>query len=201
MSLIHALRAAVPVLALVAASACQAAPAPGNETPAPSAEAAKAKPAAHKHHADRSPVDNSLPIVLVHKSPTCGCCAKWIDHLRASGFTVEVDDNMAMGEVKERVGIPPGKGSCHTAEVGGYFVEGHVPAGDIHRLLKEKPDARGITAAGMPIGSPGMEVEGAGTPKYAVELVRKDGSTEMFAEHGDGEAKVEEDHSHHDHAH
>ena len=197
--LMHAIRAAVPVLALVTGSACQAAP--GSDTPAAFADAAKARPAAHAHKHDRSPVDTKLPVVLVHKSPTCGCCKAWVEHLRESGFTVEVDETSAMGEVKERVGIPKGKGSCHTAEVGGYFVEGHVPAGDIVRLLKEKPDARGITAPGMPIGSPGMEVPGQGTPKYAVELVRKDGSTEVFAEHGDGLAAVEGEHAHHDHEH
>jgi len=197
--LLHAFRAAVPALALVAASACQATP--GSDPPAATAATAKASPDAHAHHADRSPVASKLPVVLVHKSPTCGCCAKWIDHLRESGFTVEVDETSDMGAVKERVGIPAAKGSCHTAEVGGYFVEGHVPAGDIHRLLAEKPDARGITAPGMPIGSPGMEVPGQGTPRYDVELVRKDGSTEVFAEHGEGAPKVEEDHAHHDHAH
>jgi hypothetical protein len=199
--LIHALRAAVPALALVAASACQAAPPPGDAPKATAAPAAKAKPDAHAHHADRSPVASKLPTVLVHKSPTCGCCGAWVDHMRAAGFTVEVDETSAMGEVKERVGIPPGKGSCHTSEVGGYFVEGHVPAEDIIRLLTEKPKARGITAPGMPIGSPGMEVHGQGSPRYQVELVRNDGSTEVFAEHGEGAPVVEEDHSQHKHEH
>jgi hypothetical protein len=173
-----ALRATVPALVLAVAPACQAAP--GN---APAATAAKPAPADHAHHADRSPV--ASPVVLVHKSPTCGCCKNWVEHLRKAGLTVEVDETAAMNEVKDRVGVPADKRSCHTAEVAGYFIEGHVPAADIQRLLAEKPEARGLTAPGMPVGSPGMEVEGQGTPKYTVELVRKDGSTEPFAVHGD----------------
>ena len=174
--LMSALRAAVPALVIAVAPACQAAP--GN-TPAATAT----RTDAHAQHADRSPV--ASPVVLVHKSPSCGCCKGWVEHLRKAGFTVEVDESSAMDEVKERVGVPPAKGSCHTAEVAGYFIEGHVPASDIRRLLAEKPEARGLTAPGMPMGSPGMEVEGQGTPKYTVELVRKDGSTEPFAVHGD----------------
>ncbi len=191
--LIQILCTGLPVLVL-AAGASQAT---AGDTPAP---VAKPKVAASAPSRGKSsPVAN--PVVLVHKSPTCGCCGKWVEHLRAAGFEVDVRDTADMRAVKERVGIPPAKGSCHTAEVGGYFIEGHVPAEDVRRLLAERPKARGLTVPGMPIGSPGMEVPGQGTPKYAVELVRKDGSTEVFAEHGDGEAKVEEDHSHHDHKH
>jgi hypothetical protein len=189
------MRAGLPALAL-AASSCHAAPSPEHGAKvAPASAPATAKPHAHANH---SPV--ASPIVLVHKSPTCGCCANWVEHLRKAGFTVQVDETNELGAIKERVGIPAAKGSCHTAEVGGYFVEGHVPAGDIRRLLAEKPDARGLTVPGMPMGSPGMEMPGMATPKYAVELVRKDGSTEVFAEHGEGAAAVE-DHAHHDHAH
>jgi hypothetical protein len=180
------MRAGLPALAL-ATGACQATPPPAAEaaaTPAPAVSTPA--PAAS---GDRSPVATALPVVLVHKSPTCGCCASWVEHLRAHGFTVEVDDAADMEAIKARAGVPAGKGSCHTAEVGGYFVEGHVPADDIVRLLAEKPDARGLTAPGMPVGSPGMEVRGQGAPPYAVELVRKDGSTEVFAEHGDGVAQ------------
>jgi hypothetical protein len=175
--LIFVLRAAVPALVLAAAPV-------GHASPSGSTAAAPAKPAAHVHAADRSPV--ASPVVLVHKSPSCSCCKSWVEHLRKAGFTVQVDETTDIGAVKERVGIPPAKGSCHTAEVAGYFVEGHVPAQDIRRLLAGKPDARGLTAPGMPIGSPGMEVAGQGTPKYTVELVRKDGSTAPFAVHGDG---------------
>jgi hypothetical protein len=122
--------------------------------------------------------------MLVHKSPTCGCCVKWIAHMRDAGFDVTVRDTEDMAAVKARVGIPPAKGSCHTAEVGGYFVEGHVPATDIRRLLAERPAARGITVPGMPIGSPGMEVPNGRVQPYNVELVRRDGTTGVFATHG-----------------
>ncbi|MGH8030292.1 MAG: DUF411 domain-containing protein [Arenimonas sp.] len=189
--LLQVLRAGLPVLALVATS-CHAAPAPAPAAKATPAAIAPAKATPHAHvPADRSPV--ASPVVLVHKSPTCGCCGQWVEHLRKAGFTVQVDDTGDLAAIKERVGVPAAKGSCHTAEVAGYFVEGHVPADDIRRLLKEKPAARGLTAPGMPMGSPGMEMPGGGTPKYVVELVRKDGSTEVFAGHG-GDAV-------HDHAH
>lgn len=129
---------------------------------------------------------NALPPVVVHKSPACGCCTHWVDHLRQSGFEVEVREVGNLDPVKTRVGVPPGKGSCHTAEVAGYFVEGHVPAGDIRRLLAERPDARGLTLPGMPLGSPGMEVPDGTVQPYAVELVARDGTTGVFSRHGGG---------------
>ena len=97
-----------------------------------------------------------LPLVQVWKSPTCGCCSDWIEHLRANGFRTEVHDegNVAM---RARMGIAAEYGSCHTAVVGGYAVEGHVPARDIQRLLAERPAAIGLAVPGMPIGSPGMD--------------------------------------------
>lgn len=133
---------------------------------------------------------NGLPPVVVHKSPACGCCMHWVEHLRESGFEVEVRDVDNLEPVKTRVGIPPGKGSCHTAEVAGYFIEGHVPAGDIRRLLAERPDARGLTLPGMPLGSPGMEVPDGTVQPYAVELVAQDGTTGMFARHGEKDAET-----------
>jgi hypothetical protein len=126
----------------------------------------------------------ALPLVTVHKTPTCGCCSKWVDHMKASGFQMNVIDLDNLNDIKTRVGIPPAMGSCHTAEVGGYFVEGHVPANDVLRLLKEKPDAKGITVPRMPIGSPGMEVGDEKEP-YDVILVKKDGTTEVYAKHGE----------------
>ncbi len=125
-----------------------------------------------------------LPLVVVHKSPTCGCCALWVDHMRAAGFEVQVRDTDNLNPIKERVGVPVGKGSCHTAQVGGYFVEGHVPAEDIKRLLAQKPDAKGLVLPGMPAGSPGMEMPDGTTQAYTVELVGRDGSTHAFAQHG-----------------
>lgn len=134
-----------------------------------------------------SPVDNALPLVTVHKSPYCGCCEKWIEHMQAAGFKVEVVNTDDMTPVKQRVGIPPGKGSCHTAEVDGYFVEGHVPAEDVKRLLAERPEARGIAVPGMPIGSPGMESPDGRVQAYEVQLVDKQGLTRTWSTHGEAE--------------
>jgi len=120
----------------------------------------------------------------VHKSPTCGCCASWVEHMQKAGFAVEVRNVDNLDPIKTQLGIPVGKGSCHTAQVGGYFVEGHVPAEDIKRLLAQKPDAKGLVLPGMPAGSPGMEMPDGTTQAYTVELVRRDGSTNAFAQHG-----------------
>ena len=132
----------------------------------------------------RTTAEPSLPGVTVHKSATCGCCQLWVDRLRGAGFTVEVRNEDNLNEVKQRVGIPYGMGSCHTAEVAGYFVEGHVPIEDVQRLLRERPDAKGITVPGMPAGSPGMEVPSGQVQPYDVLLVGRDGSTSVFSHHG-----------------
>ena len=134
---------------------------------------------------DRSPVNEGPSVVTVHKSAYCGCCSAWVDHLREEGFTVEVVNTEALGEVKARVGVPPGKESCHTAEVEGYFVEGHVPADDIRRLLRERPEARGLASPGMPVGSPGMKVPSGEVQPHTVELVGKDGASTVYSRHGD----------------
>ena len=120
------------------------------------------------------------PVIDVYKSPTCGCCNKWIDHLKANGFTVLAHDTDDVVSHKYRLGVPPGHGSCHTAEVNGYLVEGHVPAKEIRRLLKEKPRARGLVVPAMPIGSPGME-QGNRKDAYDVLLVKRDGGTQTYA--------------------
>ncbi|ANB18014.1 DUF411 domain-containing protein [Dokdonella koreensis] len=143
----------------------------------PAASAAEA-PAAH-----RSTVPASLPLVVVHKSPTCGCCTLWVDHLRAAGFPVDVRESDDLEPLKRSLGIPFGKGSCHTAEVAGYYVEGHVPAADIQRLLADRPDARGLVLPGMPLGSPGMETADGTVQRYTVELVGRDGTVSPYARH------------------
>ena len=125
----------------------------------------------------------ALPTLVVHKSAYCGCCKLWVEHMKQAGFKVEVRETEQLDAVKDRVGVPDGQRSCHTAEVAGYFVEGHVPAGDVKRLLKEKPKARGIAVPGMPLGSPGMEVPGGQKDAYTVVLVGKDGTTKAFASH------------------
>lgn len=102
------------------------------------------------------------PVVHVVKSPTCGCCAEWVEHLEENGFRVEVEDTRNLGAAKARLGVPSDLSSCHTAEVGGYVVEGHVPASEIQRLLAQEPEGvEGIAVPGMPSGSPGM----AGVPE------------------------------------
>lgn len=125
----------------------------------------------------------NMPRMIVHKSPSCGCCGLWVDHMRAAGFAVDVRNTDDLNPLKERVGVPYGKGSCHTAEVAGYFIEGHVPAEDVKRLISEKPDAKGLVLPGMPAGSPGMELPDGTTETYMVELVNQDGSVTEFARH------------------
>jgi len=120
--------------------------------------------------------------VEVWKSPTCGCCKDWITHMEKSGFRFSVHEvgNTAM---RQRLKVPMALGSCHTALVGRYAIEGHVPAKDVQRLLKEKPDAIGLTVPGMPVGSPGMDGPEYGARKdpYDVLLIAMDGSTRVFS--------------------
>jgi len=125
---------------------------------------------------------STKPWVVVHKNESCGCCTLWVTHLKQAGFQVEVRNEDNQGPVKERVGVPVAMGSCHTAEVEGYFAEGHVPAQDLQRLLRERPRAKGLTVPGMPAGSPGMEVPGHVEP-YDVYLVALDGSTSVYSHH------------------
>lgn len=123
---------------------------------------------------------SDTPVIDVYKSPTCGCCNKWIDHLKVNGFTVRSHDTDNVAQHKYRLGVPLGYGSCHTAEVNGYLMEGHVPAREIKRLLKEKPKARGLVVPAMPTGSPGME-QGNRKDHYDVLLVNKDGIPQTYA--------------------
>lgn len=121
--------------------------------------------------------------VMVYKTPRCGCCVEWVDHLRASGFAVTVEEVQDLAPIKARLGVPGDLESCHTATVGGYVVEGHVPASDVRRLLSVKPAAKGIAVPGMPIGSPGME-QGNKREPYQVIQFGDQGRT-VFATHGD----------------
>lgn len=120
--------------------------------------------------------------LTVHKSPTCGCCAKWIEHVEKHGFQVKVIETEDMAGVKKRLGVPDELVSCHTTEAGGYFIEGHVPAADIKRLLAQKPKAAGIAVPGMPAGSPGMDMGGLRQP-YATLLVSKAGKPSLYVQH------------------
>jgi len=119
--------------------------------------------------------------VDVFKSPHCGCCGKWIEHMERSGFKVKAHNVNDVPAARRSLGMPDRMGSCHTARVGGYAIEGHVPAADIQRLLKEKPKAIGLAVPGMPPGSPGMET--AAPVPYDTLLVQVDGSTGVFARH------------------
>jgi hypothetical protein len=107
------------------------------------------------------------PSMTVYKDPSCGCCLAWVEHLTAAGFKVAVVETDRIDAVKAKFGIPEDLASCHTAELGDYLIEGHVPAGAIARLLAEKPPAKGLAVAGMPIGAPGM----AGEPPESYEVV------------------------------
>ncbi len=120
--------------------------------------------------------------MTVYKSPACGCCAKWVEHVEKHGFTVKTVPTDDMMAVKKKAGVPDTLMSCHTTIVGGYVVEGHVPAADIKRLLAQKPRAKGIAVAGMPMGAPGME-HGNHRQPYATMLIGTNGKATVFARH------------------
>lgn len=119
----------------------------------------------------------------VHLSPTCGCCKAWVKHLEQTGFSPRVIESDDMAATKRRFGVPEKVQSCHTAVVAGYFVEGHVPAPQIRRLLAERPAALGLAVPDMPVGSPGMEVPGVTADSYETLLVSADGKTISYAKH------------------
>ncbi len=122
--------------------------------------------------------------VEVWKDASCGCCGDWTTHMEQNGFKVTVHDT-GNNAIRARLGLAPKYGSCHTALVDGYVVEGHVPAADVQRLLREKPQALGLAAPGMPIGSPGMDgaAYGGRRDKYDTLLVLRDGSSRVFQSH------------------
>ncbi|MBC8445162.1 MAG: DUF411 domain-containing protein [Rhodospirillaceae bacterium] len=119
--------------------------------------------------------------ITVYKSPTCGCCAGWVDHMKENGFSVAVKEREDLSPIKSHYGVPENLESCHTAEVEGYTIEGHVPASDVLRLLAERPKARGLAVPGMPIGSPGMEMGNEKEP-YPVVIFGEDGQF-IYARH------------------
>jgi hypothetical protein len=119
---------------------------------------------------------DAKPVVHVWKSPTCGCCEGWVEHLRAAGYPVQIEDVMDIAAIKREKGVPAELHACHTAMVDGYLVEGHVPADVVDRMLSERPMMAGIAVPGMPVGSPGMEVPG--TPAQPYEVI-------AFTAHGE----------------
>lgn len=120
------------------------------------------------------------PLVSVYKGPKCGCCGEWVKHIQANGFRVETRDIADVTPIRRRYGVPDNLASCHTAVVAGYAIEGHVPASDIRRLLREKPKVRGLAVPGMVVGSPGME---QGPPQPYATLAFDDRGSRIFARH------------------
>lgn len=120
-----------------------------------------------------------LQTVTVYKSPSCGCCEKWVEHMRASGFEVITHDTNNVAEQKTRLSVPQAMSSCHTAEVGGYVVEGHVPATDVKHLLADKPHIRGLAVPGMPVSAPGMD--NPGKVPYVVYAIKNNGAIASYA--------------------
>lgn len=157
------------LLGLLTLAACQAEAPDATVPAAPPADAAQAA----------LPAD--APVLTVYKSPTCGCCSTWATYMGRQGFRVETVETADLAAVRDSLGVPGDLSACHTATVGGYTVEGHVPADQIRRLLAEKPDARGIAVPGMPIGSPGME-QGDTRQPYDVLLVHDSGEATVFAQ-------------------
>ena len=118
-------------------------------------------------------------LITVWKNPDCGCCKEWISHLQKNGFEVVAKDVPDTAPIRQRLGLPTKFGSCHTAQMGAYVLEGHVPAQEVRRLLREQPKAVGLAVPGMPVGSPGREV-GNRQDAYDVLLVLADGSSRVY---------------------
>ncbi|MGB1466066.1 MAG: DUF411 domain-containing protein [Alcanivorax nanhaiticus] len=144
-------------------------------------EDAPAKPETSATETPTTQSTASNKILEVYKSPTCGCCGAWVDHMKENGYTVKVHETDNLQPIKEKAGILPGTGSCHTAFIDGYVIEGHVPASDVDRLLAERPAGKGLTVPGMPVGSPGMEM-GDRVDAYDVLLFDEDGMA-VFSHH------------------
>jgi hypothetical protein len=140
-------------------------------------------PAVAVQKAATTTAKSQLPTLIVHKTESCGCCAVWVRHMEQAGFKVEVKNETNLDPIKRAMGVPTNAESCHTGKIDRYFIEGHVPAEDVKRLLAERPNAMGLAVPGMPIGSPGME-QGNRRDPYDVLLVQRSGKTSVFAQHG-----------------
>ncbi len=139
-----------------------------------------ASPATAQKKQGKSKAKSDSLHIIVYKSPTCGCCTKWEDHLRNAGFSVDSRITRHTAQIKKRLNVPRELQSCHTGIINNYIVEGHVPASDIKRMLKEKPDIVGLTAPGMPQESPGMQPEGKKPANYDVLSFTRDGKTKVY---------------------
>jgi hypothetical protein len=158
-------------------AAAIAAAAAGTVAARPPAASAQARPPVGQRPAD---AQAAIPRDLtVYKDPTCGCCTRWAQHVRQAGFLVTERETTDLDAVKAAMGVPAALASCHTARIGRYVIEGHVPADLIARLLRERPDARGLAVPGMPVGSPGME--GGRPERYDVLLIDRAGRPRVYA--------------------
>lgn len=126
----------------------------------------------------------AVQAISVYKTPWCGCCGAWVEHMTAAGWTATVRELEDLAPIRRRYGVPDGLASCHTGVVGSYAIEGHVPAEDVIRLVRERPDAVGLTVPGMPAGSPGMPAPAGRTQTFQTLLILKNGATRVFARHG-----------------
>lgn len=121
--------------------------------------------------------------LVVYKTPTCGCCTAWVDHMRGAGFEAQVNERPDLAPVRSTLGVPEAFASCHMALIGGYVLEGHVPAADVRKLLAERPEAVGLAVPGMPSGSPGMETPDSQREPYETLLILRGGGARVFARH------------------
>ena len=130
-----------------------------------------------------APIARPSSDLAVYKSATCGCCSEWVSHMTAAGFQVQTTEVADPGVIRRARGVPDALAACHTALIGGYVLEGHVPAEDVRKLLAERPDALGLAVPAMPLGSPGMEMPDGRREAYDTLLVLNGGGTRVFARH------------------
>lgn len=169
----------VPIVALMALAACSQGKAPD----AAPADMPPQAPATTVASSGAAVVDTTLPVMTVYKSPTCGCCNSWVDAVKQAGFTVVVHDVDDVTPVKDDAAVPADKRSCHTAIIGGYAIEGHVPPATIKKFLAEHPKAAGLAVPGMPSGAPGMEMPGHEPDHYDVIAFQANGTSTVYESH------------------
>ncbi|MBU1326342.1 MAG: DUF411 domain-containing protein [Caulobacteraceae bacterium] len=130
-----------------------------------------------------APISRTSSELAVYKTPTCGCCTAWVDYMRSAGFEARITELPSLRSTRSTQGVPEALASCHTALIGGYVLEGHVPAEDVRRLLAERPNAVGLAVPAMPLGSPGMETPDGRREPYETLLILEGGGTRVFARH------------------
>ena len=166
--------------ALVGVASCRSADSRPASADSSTATSAPATPGAFAAAAPAASTPRDS-VLVVYKTPTCSCCKGWVERMRSAGFAVEVHDTLDLAPIKRAAGVPADLEACHTARIGGYVIEGHVPAEDIRRLLAERPRVKGIAAPGMPMGSPGMD--GDFKDRYDVMTFGGSGKSTVFASH------------------